>query len=44
VKFPLRVKLILAICLPLLAVYLTVVALDYRRSKQEAAQMENHDR
>jgi sigma-B regulation protein RsbU (phosphoserine phosphatase) len=43
VKLPLRVKLILAICLPLLAVYLTVVILDYRRSKQEALkQMENY--
>ena len=42
-KFPLRVKLILAICLPLLAVYLAVVALDYRRSKQEALeQMKNY--
>jgi sigma-B regulation protein RsbU (phosphoserine phosphatase) len=42
-KFPLRVKLILAICLPLLAVYLTVLALDYRSSRQEAlAQMENY--
>ena len=42
-KFPLRVKLILAISLPLLAVYLTVVALDYRRSKQEALeQMKNY--
>ncbi len=42
-KFPLRVKLILAICLPLLVVYLAVVALGYRRSKQEAlAQMENY--
>ncbi len=42
-KFPLRVKLILAICLPLLAVYLTVLTLDYRSSKREAlAQMENY--
>ena len=43
VKFPLRVKLILAICLPLLAVYLTVLTLDYRSSKREAlTQMENY--
>ncbi len=32
-KLPLRVKLILAICLPLLAVYLTVLTLDHRSSK-----------
>lgn len=34
-RFPLRVKLILAICLPLLAVYLTVLLLEYRSSKRE---------
>ena len=42
-KFPLRVKLILAICLPVLAVYLAVLTLDYRHSKQEAlTQMANY--
>jgi len=34
-RFPLRVKLVLAICLPLLAVYLTVLLLEYRSSTQE---------
>lgn len=42
-KLPLRVKLMLAICLPLLAVYLTVLTLEYFISKREAlAQMENY--
>lgn len=34
-RFPLRLKLVLAICVPLLAVYLTVLLLEYRSSKQE---------
>jgi len=39
-KFPIRTKLILAICLPLLAVYLTVLAIEYRLGKAQAiAQM-----
>ncbi len=42
-KFPLRVKLILAICLPLLAVYLTVLTIEYRISRREALkQMETY--
>ncbi len=42
-SFPLPVKLILAICLPLVAVYLTILILDYRSSKQEALRhMENY--
>jgi sigma-B regulation protein RsbU (phosphoserine phosphatase) len=41
--FSLRNKLILVICLPLLAVYLAVVVIDYRRSKAIAmADMERH--
>jgi sigma-B regulation protein RsbU (phosphoserine phosphatase) len=43
VKFPLRRKLIVAICLPLLAVYLTVLTIEYRISKREALeQMETY--
>ena len=42
-SFPLPVKLILAICLPLVAVYLTILILDYRSSKREAlTHMENY--
>ncbi len=35
-KFPLRIKLVLAICLPLLAVYSVTLVVEYRRGKQEA--------
>jgi hypothetical protein len=39
-KFPIRTKLVLAIGLPLLAVYLTVLAIDYRIGRTQAiAQM-----
>lgn len=42
-NFPLRTKLILAICLPLLAVYLTILMLEYRNNRQVAlAQMEHY--
>lgn len=43
VKFSLRCKLILWICLPLLAVYLAVLALDYRTNKARAVEvMQRH--
>jgi len=43
VKLPLRVKLMLAICLPLLAVYLMVLLLENHISKREALkQMRNY--
>jgi sigma-B regulation protein RsbU (phosphoserine phosphatase) len=42
-KFPIRTKLILAICLTLLPVYLAVLVIDYRTSKAQAiAQMKRH--
>ncbi|MEN6450293.1 MAG: SpoIIE family protein phosphatase [Thermoguttaceae bacterium] len=42
-RLSLRNKLILAVCLPLVAVYLAVLVIDYRGSKAEAiAQMELH--
>jgi phosphoserine phosphatase RsbU/P len=43
VKFPLRSKLILAICLPLVVVYLGMLALEYRVRKRESlVEMENY--
>lgn len=42
-KFPLRSKLILAICLPLLAIYLGILAIDYHTGRRQAiAQMMRH--
>lgn len=35
-KFPIRVKLLLAICVPLSAIYLTLLVIDYYTSKQTA--------
>jgi phosphoserine phosphatase RsbU/P len=43
VKFPLRSKLVLAICLPLVVVYLTMLAIEYRvRTREEMAKMERY--
>jgi sigma-B regulation protein RsbU (phosphoserine phosphatase) len=42
-RFPIRTKLILAICLPLLPVYLVVLGIDYHAGQEQAiAQMKNH--
>lgn len=42
-KYSIRNKLILAICLPLLAVYLTVLVVEYRVGRSRAiAQMQSH--
>lgn len=42
-KFPIRTKLILAICVPLLPLYLTVLAIDYRTGRSQAIeQMKRH--
>lgn len=42
-KLRIRTKLILAICLPLVLVYLTMLALEYQTSREQAiAQMQRH--
>ena len=42
-KFPIRSKLVLAICLPLLPVYLVVLGIDYHAGRQRAvSEMQRH--
>jgi len=42
-RFPIRTKLILSICVPLLPLYLGILAVDYYTSRQQAvAQMKRH--